>query len=300
MLTLALPVHGLDTASAHTSEAIPASALALPTSNDAPTVLPAQDPGDDDDLTSPGAGDPDNSATSTFAVSTRIAMDYPLDDGTDITQREYVYDYICNYPETIESPEVTGTVTTKGDGKPVLADVELPLAIICTITPRASSFAHEYYKHYPTDPSITVEIAKPYIIRADFEHGYQLQGNRFTISVMVDGPRAARKKRYAFTYECVHDGVTLRGDNWPRVIYASPKRRASKESPSMPPGTECTITQDLTQAQIDGYRLEDLGPQTVTIRPGKTPLNVMFYNKYVPRDRGSSSLSPQDTPEHEE
>lgn len=280
-LALALPAQAINTAASHASTSNAAFSpltTQAPEPHSVPVLLPSDDP--DDDITSPGAGDPENFATGTFAVITKATANFPLNDGPDFASHEYVYDYSCGF-EADTTPRETGIVTTKGDGKPVVIDMEFPVAYICTVTPRESSVGIEHYSHIPHE-SITVDIDKAYIIRADFSYHYTMEPSMFDVSMRTRGPRQAKWKVYSFTYECSIDGLPLHGKDWPTVLHATGNTIPSGQSPVMPVGTVCTVTQDLDKAHINGYVLQDSGPRTIVLDSSTAMARAWFRNIYIP------------------
>lgn len=95
-----------------------------------------------------------------------------------------------------------------------------------------------------------------------------------------------RKKEFTFTYQCDDAAKTrgtlkVKGDENP------------VESPALPAGTTCVVTEDLDSAQAEGYILEDWSSfHTVTIEGGEV-VNVYFRNYYSPTpNRPTPSPSP--------
>ncbi|WP_167149245.1 DUF5979 domain-containing protein [Actinomyces sp. ZJ308] len=98
-----------------------------------------------------------------------------------------------------------------------------------------------------------------------------------------------RKKEFTFTYQCDDAAKTrgtlkVKGDENP------------VESPALPAGTTCVVTEDLDSAQAEGYILEDWSSfHTVTIEGGEV-VNVYFRNYYSPTPNRPTP-SPSPTPE---
>ena len=112
----------------------------------------------------------------------------------------------------------------------------------------------------------------------------------FTVSKAVEGLGDQVAGPYTFTYEC-SDGqsgtLTVPGDGTPVA--------AGK---SFPLGTECTVSEDASSADVPGHTLDAPQDQTVTISDATTPESVSFTNTYT-RDQGSFSVAKQVTGDYE-
>ncbi|RLP11875.1 DUF5979 domain-containing protein, partial [Propionibacterium australiense] len=99
----------------------------------------------------------------------------------------------------------------------------------------------------------------------------------FSVTKSVSGASAGDKE-FTFTYDC-SDGqtgsLTVKGDG-----------AAVTADRSFPLGTECTISEDTSSAEVPNHTLDAPQDQTVTISDATTPVPVSFTNNYT-RDEGA-------------
>ncbi|SPF68722.1 Adhesion domain [Propionibacterium ruminifibrarum] len=99
----------------------------------------------------------------------------------------------------------------------------------------------------------------------------------FSVTKSVSGVSAGDKE-FTFTYDC-SDGqtgsLTVKGDG-----------AAVTADRSFPLGTECTISEDTSSAEVPNHALDVPQDQTVTISDAMTPIPVSFTNNYT-RNEGA-------------
>lgn len=112
-------------------------------------------------------------------------------------------------------------------------------------------------------------------------NGQVLDGT-FQVAKKVAGAPGGSSKTFTFDYTCgaKKGTVQAKGDGVPVTV-----------SEKFTAGTQCTVTEQVSSAQIDGYTLQAPSAQTVTIVNGFTP-RVSFTNTYTEIKKGTFSVNP--------
>ncbi|WP_223911738.1 DUF5979 domain-containing protein [Actinomyces capricornis] len=218
-------------------------------------------------------------------------------------EKEFTFTYTCDDPAT-----TTGTIKVKGEGE-AEAGVQLPVGTTCTITEdEASAQAMGYTLTPPGPEKVTISgAAKPE--RAVIWNAYERATGTFSVAKAIteepalpegaeplpsDSSAAAlREKEFTFTYTC-DDPATTTG-----TIKVKGEGEA-EAGVQLPVGTTCTITEDETSAQAEGYTLTPPGPEKVTIKAGVPAVKASFVNRYhqeKPAPSPTPSVTPSTTPE---
>ncbi|MDO5053055.1 MAG: DUF5979 domain-containing protein [Pseudoclavibacter sp.] len=201
--------------------------------------------------------------TGTFTVAKTAT-------GYDAAGKDFDFEFRCDDGQN-------GRLTAKGDGVAVPAGVQFPLGTECTITEQAASAQVDGYElAAPAAQTVTITDAQT-PLAVSFQNAYTRQTGTFTIAKTVTGDGAAATDFFTFSYECT-DGsnglLNVRGDGTPT------------SSGPLPSGTECTIAEDPSAAEREGYAVEStISQKRVTIGNG-TVVAVTANNAYT-RETGT-------------
>ncbi|MDO4900086.1 DUF5979 domain-containing protein [Actinomyces sp.] len=140
-----------------------------------------------------------------------------------------------------------------------------------------------------TTASLTVanQESTAVMLRNTADDGQVAKGS-FSVIKTVEGANELSSREFTFTYSCddpdaTNGTITATGDG--TVVDAGV---------SLPVGTQCTVTEDVDAAQVEGYTLDVLGPQAVTIESDVSQtVSAQFINTYTPEVVPSPSPSPE-------
>ncbi|MDO5067671.1 MAG: DUF5979 domain-containing protein [Propionibacteriaceae bacterium] len=177
-----------------------------------------------------------------------------------VETKDYTFAYVCGAEQ--------GTVTAKGDGVAVEVGATFPVGTECTVTEDTAAAAVDGYSLAASDPQ-TVTIGED-PVQAEFTNTYTLKVGAFQVVKTASGAPGVETKDYTFAYVCgAEQGtVTAKGDGV-----------AVEAGKSFPVGTECTVSEDVDAAQVDGHTLTAPAAQTLTV--GEEPVKAEFVNTYT-------------------
>ncbi|VEG29674.1 DUF5979 domain-containing protein [Actinomyces howellii] len=207
------------------------------------------------------------------------------DDAQTIAQRSFTVDYSCTSVEG----ERTGSVEVPGDGTAAAGPADLPVGATCTLSERATSAGVDQYDVVIPEAQ-TITVANPsQVVTASFTNTYTRHTGSFAVTKSVSGAsgQAVQDKEFSFTYTCSDSStgeLTVKADG------------TAVAGPTLPTGTECTITEDTASAGIDGHTLVAPEPQTVTITDKGEVVTASFTNTYTPNPTPTPSATPSESP----
>ncbi len=149
--------------------------------------------------------------------------------------------------------------------------LQLPIGAKCEVTERpASAQAEGYDVATPEAQSLTIE-EKGTTKKLSFTNTYTRHMGSFSVAKQVTGAQVGDKD-FTFDYTCTSGekgSLTAKADG------------QAVAGPSLPIGTECTITEDTAKAEIEGHTLTAPEPRTVTISTKDEVVAAAFTNVYA-------------------
>ncbi|MDO4243463.1 MAG: DUF5979 domain-containing protein [Actinomyces sp.] len=207
------------------------------------------------------------------------------DDAQTIAEKSFTFDYACTSVEG----ERTGSVEVPGDGTAAAGPADLPVGASCTISERATSAGVDQYDVLISEEQTVTVTDSSQVVTASFTNTYTRHTGSFAVTKAVSGAsaQAVEGKEFTFAYTCT-DGST--GE------LAVKADGTAVLGPTVPTGTECTITEDAASADIEGHSLVAPEPQTVTITRQDEVVTAAFTNTYTPDPTPTPSVSPSQDP----
>ena len=188
----------------------------------------------------------------------------------------YSFTYTCD-------GDVQGTLTVPGDGTAV-SSPKIPTGVSCTLAEDAASAAKDGYSVASTLSQDSVTIAKDQTVAVTATNTYTRDTGSFSVSKSVKGdytPQAG---------ETVKVGYTCNDPDSTKGTLDVPMDGTAVGGPTLPTGTACTLNEDNTSAQREGYALATTySTTTATIAKDQVP-NVSVTNTYT-RQTGGFSVS---------
>ena len=188
----------------------------------------------------------------------------------------YSFTYTCD-------GDVQGTLTVPGDGTAV-SSPKIPTGVSCTLAEDAASAAKDGYSVASTLSQDSVTIAKDQTVAVTATNTYTRDTGSFSVSKSVKGdytPQAG---------ETVKVGYTCNDPDSTKGTLDVPMDGTNVSGPTLPTGTACTLNEDNTSAQREGYALATTySTTTATITKDQAP-NVSVTNTYT-RQTGGFSVS---------
>ncbi|OMG24213.1 DUF5979 domain-containing protein [Actinomyces naeslundii] len=188
----------------------------------------------------------------------------------------YSFTYTCD-------GDVQGTLTVPGDGTAV-SSPKIPTGVSCTLAEDAASAAKDGYSVASTLSQDSVTIAKDQTVAVTATNTYVRDTGSFSVSKSVKGdytPQAG---------ETVKVGYTCNDPDSTKGTLDVPMDGTAVGGPTLPTGTACTLNEDNTSAQREGYALATTySTTTATIAKDQVP-NVSVTNTYT-RQTGGFSVS---------
>ena len=222
------------------------------------------------------------------AVSAPFTNTYTRDTGTfsiaksvqggpeGAANGSYSFTYTCD-------GDVQGTLTVPGDGTAV-SSPKIPTGVSCTLAEDAASAAKDGYSVASTLSQDSVTIAKDQTVAVTATNTYTRDTGSFSVSKSVKGdytPQAG---------ETVKVGYTCNDPDSTKGTLDVPMDGTNVSGPTLPTGTACTLNEDNTSAQREGYALATAySATTATIAKDQVP-NVSVTNTYT-RQTGGFSVS---------
>ncbi|WP_216396032.1 DUF5979 domain-containing protein [Arcanobacterium phocae] len=180
-------------------------------------------------------------------------------------EKSFEFSYKCDDKQN-------GTITVKGDGKPVAADKFFPIGTNCTITETGDVNVVGHMLTKP-DPQ-TITIAKDDVVTATFTNKYVYNEGTFHVKKTVEGDAQAKKlgaaKKFDFSYTCGKETgkLTVPGNG-----------DAVAAGKNFPVGTKCVV-EETGNADVEGYTLVKPTKQTLTIGDRQS-VEFAFVNEYT-------------------
>ena len=214
-----------------------------------------------------------------------IFVDPAIGNAGELTPKSFTFDYECS--NTAGEPTVSGVLT-----------VEVGSGVTITDVPIGQCDAYQRDASVPgADLGSTTVVSNQDVIWEDIAGAeFDVTGGRdtritvwnvysrhgtFEVSKVIEGIGDQSVGSYVFTYTCT-DGqsgsLTVPGDG-----------TSVEAGTTFPNGTECTVAEDPSSAQVPGYSVEVPQTQTVKIR-NETSQRLSFTNAYT-RDEGGFSVA---------
>ena len=222
------------------------------------------------------------------AVSAPFTNTYTRDTGTfsiaksvqggpeGAANGSYSFTYTCD-------GDVQGTLTVPGDGTAV-SSPKIPTGASCTLTEDAASAAKDGYSVASTLSQDSVTITKDQTVAVTATNTYTRDTGTFSVSKSVKGDYAPQAG------ETVKVGYTCNDPDSTKGTLDVPMDGTTVSGPTLPTGTVCTLNEDNTSAQREGYAVSTAySATTATIAKDQAP-NVSVTNTYT-RQTGGFSVS---------
>ena len=188
----------------------------------------------------------------------------------------YSFTYTCD-------GDVQGTLTVPGDGTAV-SSPKIPTGVSCTLAEDAASAAKDGYSVASTLSQDSVTIAKDQTVAVTATNTYTRDTGTFSVSKSVKGDYAPQAG------ETVKVGYTCNDPDSTKGTLDVPMDGSAVSGPTLPTGTVCTLNEDNTSAQREGYAVSTAySATTATIAKDQAP-NVSVTNTYT-RQTGGFSVS---------
>ena len=188
----------------------------------------------------------------------------------------YSFTYTCD-------GDVQGTLTVPGNGTAV-SSPKIPTGVSCTLAEDAASAAKDGYSVASTLSQDSVTIAKDQTVAVTATNTYTRDTGTFSVSKSVKGDYAPQAG------ETVKVGYTCNDPEGTKGTLDVPMDGTNVSGPTLPTGTACTLNEDNTSAQREGYALATTySTTTATIAKDQVP-NVSVTNTYT-RQTGGFSVS---------
>ncbi|RRD05394.1 DUF11 domain-containing protein [Arachnia propionica] len=188
--------------------------------------------------------------------------------GGEVTLTAKVGEKVTFYGPTAATTFPTGTTVT-------FSELTNPAAA-------PAGYAWESFSFTVKDqPVAEVVIGNRQVATVDLTNRLKRQTTgRFSVTKTVAGLTggATAPQRYTFHYVC-NDPAATEGD------LEVPSNGDAVESPELPGGTECTVTEKLDGTEVAGHRLTPAPEQSVTIEAGRS-VAVEATNTYTPTTGG--------------
>ena len=209
-------------------------------------------------------------APGTFQVTKTVA-------GAQAGDKEFTFAYTC-------TDGTEGTLKAKADGKAVTGP-KVPTGTQCTVTEDAKTAAIDGYTlTAPEAQTVTVKDPAEPVATAAFTNSYVRDTGTFSVSKSVKGDYAPQAG------ETVKVGYTCNDPEGTKGTLDVPMDGTNVSGPSLPTGTVCTLNEDNTSAQREGYAVATAySATTATIAKDQAP-NVSVTNTYT-RQTGGFSVS---------
>ena len=222
------------------------------------------------------------------AVSTPFTNTYTRDTGTfsiaksvqggpeGAVNGSYSFTYTCG-------GDMQGTLTVPGDGTAV-SSPKIPTGVSCTLAEDAASAAKDGHSVASTLSQDSVTIAKDQTVAVTATNTYTRDTGAFSVSKSVKGDYAPQAG------ETVKVGYTCNDPDSTKGTLDVPMDGTNVSGPSLPTGTVCTLNEDNTSAQREGYAVSTAySATTATIVKDQVPA-VSVTNTYT-RQTGGFSVS---------
>ena len=238
--------------------------------------------------------------TNTLTIGDRVSTKVTLNNTADIAKapgtfqvtktvvgpeaaagardKDFAFTYTC-------SDGQSGQVSAKGDGAAAQAGATFPQGTTCTVKEDAESARLDGYTlTAPAEQTVTVKDPAEPIATAAFTNSYVRDTGSFSVSKSVKGdytPQAGETVKVSYT---CNDPDSTKG------TLDVPMDGTNVSGPTLPTGTACTLNEDNTSAQREGYALATTySTTTATIAKDQAP-NVSVTNTYT-RQTGGFSVS---------
>ncbi|OLO83309.1 DUF5979 domain-containing protein [Actinomyces naeslundii] len=209
-------------------------------------------------------------APGTFQVTKTVA-------GAQAGDKEFTFTYTC-------TDGTEGTLKAKANGEAV-SGPKVPTGTQCTVTEDAKTAAIDGYTlTAPEAQTVTIKDPAEPVATAAFTNSYVRDTGSFSVTKSVKGdytPQAG---------ETVKVGYTCNDPDSTKGTLDVPMDGTAVGGPTLPTGTACTLNEDNTSAQREGYALATTySTTTATIAKDQVP-NVSVTNTYT-RQTGGFSVS---------
>ena len=209
-------------------------------------------------------------APGTFQVTKTVT-------GAQAGDKEFTFAYTC-------TDGTEGTLKAKADGEAVTGP-KVPTGTQCTVTEDAKTAAIDGYTlTAPEAQTVTIKDPAEPVATAAFTNSYVRDTGTFSVSKSVKGDYAPQAG------ETVKVGYTCNDPDSTKGTLDVPMDGTTVSGPTLPTGTVCTLNEDNTSAQREGYAVSTAySATTATIAKDQAP-NVSVTNTYT-RQTGGFSVS---------
>lgn len=227
----------------------------------------------------------------TFGIGTEAFANVRINEKPNLDVKEFTYNYKCGDEE--------GVVVTTGDAVPVDVGKDFPVGTTCTVELDMTDVPIEHYTNN-TPPVKTLTITEE-PQGAGFHIDYLLIPAWVTISKEAQGAPNLKDRTFYFQLSCTLDGdpiTKITSRNLGSVSLPVGVDMTIEESPTfpfpLPAGAECTVTEDTSGAQIEGYTLEATESVTLTLE-GDVPETLFALENNYTRDTGTFTITKSST-----
>ena len=209
-------------------------------------------------------------APGTFQVTKTVT-------GAQAGDKEFTFTYTC-------TDGTEGTLKAKANGEAVTGP-KVPTGTQCTVTEDAKTAAIDGYTlTAPEAQTVTIKDPAEPVGTAAFTNSYVRDTGSFSVSKSVKGDYAPQAG------ETVKVGYTCNDPDSTKGTLDVPMDGTNVSGPTLPTGTVCTLNEDNTSAQREGYAVSTAySATTATIAKDQAP-NVSVTNTYT-RQTGGFSVS---------
>lgn len=205
-------------------------------------------------------------------------------DGIAHAPAEFAFDYEC--VDGAGQPTTRGSLTVRAGE---VAGVQQVPSGSCRVTERDASAPGTQLATTLTvngtevaGGQATFEVKDGATVAISANNAYTLDRGTFQLAKGVTGVTGQEAKEFTFGYQCT-DGTS-------GTIIAKGDGQAVPSGKQLPVGTECTVSEQIATAQIDGHTLEAPQPQTIRIEQKDQLVELAFVNAYT-RDAGSFQIA---------
>ncbi len=167
---------------------------------------------------------------------------------------QFTFHYVCNDPAATE-----GDLQVPGDGT-VVESPELPAGAGCQITEDEAAAQVPSHQLQPQLSTAYVSILANNVAAVTAWNRYSLETGKFSVAKSVEGLGAGVAVPAEFTFHYVCDDVAASSGD-----LKVPGDGSVVESPAIPAGAKCTVSEKTDGAEVVGYTLTPAGEQQVTI-----------------------------------
>ena len=188
----------------------------------------------------------------------------------------YSFTYTCD-------GGVQGTLTVPGDGTAV-SSPQIPTGVSCALAEDTAAAAKSGYSVTSSLSQDTVTITKDQTVAVTAVNTYTRDTGTFSVTKSAKGDYAPQAG------EAVKVGYTCNDPEATQGTLDVPMDGTAVSGPALPTGTVCTLSEDATSAQREGYAVSTAYPATTATIVKDQVAEVSVTNTYT-RQTGGFSVS---------